>query len=133
MRKMKNTKIFSFALFFVVISSFALILQASGDYEPSTYTVSGTVYAGGNTVPGAIVQAYQHNRSNLLATATADANGNYTFSGMSGTIDVLAFPNDKELGDYVPTWYVSADDQSSATGISVTSNLSGINVSLISK
>ncbi|MCB0725361.1 MAG: carboxypeptidase regulatory-like domain-containing protein [Ignavibacteriae bacterium] len=129
---MKTTKIFLFPLFFAVLFIFSFNVNADSSFKPQS-NVSGTVYGKGQPLAGITVMIYQHNRSNVLGTTVTDGGGNYSFTGISGEIDLLiCFPEDEDE-DFVSTWYTSATDQSGATAINVTSDMSGINITAIAK
>lgn len=130
-----KTRIFLLALFAPIFTygfTLTVISDTSENFHTSTYSLTGSVFTSPNESPvsDAEVRAYQHGTSNLVAEGKTDENGNYTLVGVSGEIDVIAFPNDIIENDYVPTWYPSATDQTSATSINVTSNRSGINIAL---
>ena len=52
------------------------------DIPPPTTSLSGTVTYNGAPMPGVTVVAFNTNSNSTYATATTDASGNYTFSGM---------------------------------------------------
>lgn len=55
----------------------------SGSNSPPTNTASGTVTFKGLPMAGATVVAYNTNTNTVFATASTDANGNYSFSGLT--------------------------------------------------
>jgi hypothetical protein len=57
---------------------------------PSTDSVSGTVTYKGAPLTGATVTLWITNSNAVVSTATTDANGNYSFSGLSTSGDVSA-------------------------------------------
>lgn len=68
--------------------------NGSGNTDPAqplpTNSISGTVTFKGAPLEGATVTDFLTNYNVVAATTTADANGNYSFSGMSATGDVPA-------------------------------------------
>ena len=51
-------------------------------------SIAGTVTFKGSPLAGATVTLFMTNDNTLVETATSDANGNYSFSGVSATGDV---------------------------------------------
>jgi len=90
--------VFSFALLTGVVSLTACngggIPNGSGltnpGTSPATNTVSGTVTFKGAPLAGATVTLWLTNSNVVVSTATTDANGNYSFSGLSASGNVPA-------------------------------------------
>ncbi|HXX80047.1 MAG TPA: carboxypeptidase-like regulatory domain-containing protein, partial [Thermodesulfovibrionales bacterium] len=56
------------------------------------YTLSGTIYGGGNPLPNATVTVSDAVTSTQLATTVTNASGVYSFSVSNGTYNLLVTP-----------------------------------------
>ena len=77
--------------------------------SPSTYTISGTVMAGNNTVNNAIISLFDVTaNSYITSTTTSPATGSYLFTNVAvGTYKILATPDSSSTisQNYAPTYY----------------------------
>jgi hypothetical protein len=67
---------------------------------PASNTVSGAVTFKGAALPGATVTLWLTNNNTVVSTATTDAEGNYSFSGLSTTGDYQIYVNKAGYGFY---------------------------------
>lgn len=103
----------------------------------TTYSVSGTVKVGSTALPGAIVLISISNQTqNFFGSATTDANGGYTISGLPGSGDYqfVVIPGGN-LPSQSETLAVSGDilnkDVTLSTGNSISGTISGVSSATI--
>lgn len=104
----------------------------------NTYTISGTVrYAGsGVLVTGGKVKAIRldlYTREVLSIDSTnIQANGTFNLiRTRNDSVDVIAFPNDVEEVDFVPTFYPSTIQWQNSQRVYVAGNVPNINIDVI--
>jgi len=68
----------------------------------------------------------------VLGSTTTNASGNFSLGGLSGNVDlIITYPPDED--DYMPTWYTSSTDQSTATPINMNSESANISITALLK
>ena len=94
--------------------------------SPSTYTISGNVMAGNNSVYNAIISLFDVTSNSFVSSTTSSpATGSYLFSNVAaGTYKVLATPDSSStIGqNYAPTYYGDMLFWSTASVVTVNSN-----------
>lgn len=103
-----------------------------------TYIVEGTVRyeSNGQPVNGGYVKAVRLELSTrqfltLDSVQINPADGTYKLNTVRGdTVDVIAFPNDIELGDFIPTYHNGTIFWEGSTSVLLSSDTTGIDVSV---
>jgi len=99
----------------------------------SNYSVSGTVSAGSNTLDLGAVFLLNPSTGNIYAQTTVDSMGGYYFNNvLNGSYFVYAVPATNSIyQNYAPTYYQNNISWTAATTLTVNSNKTGINISLV--
>lgn len=119
------------------IGNQGLILKTTTGGERITHSVSGVVRFGDNNQPvtsgkvKAVKYDYQTHQIIKQDSAIIQSNGSYILNNVpEDSTDIMAFQDDEDNNEYVPTYYPSTIYWQNSATLYPTSNLSNININV---
>ena len=94
----------------------------------NTYSLSGTVYDNGTAISSGFAAIFNTNTNNVVGFSLIDSLGGYNFQYVDTGVFIIGAVADT---NFAPTYYGDVIFYSAATLITVTSNLTGLDINLV--